>query len=77
MISPASSVRLLPCFRYWDHQSEATLLRQTGIGVAMHGCIKPGLLGRTLTCSGLRPPCTEQPVETEHLVAQSVEYQPF
>ena len=38
-------------------EPEAALLRQTGIGMAMHGCERPGLVGHTSTRSGLTPPC--------------------
>jgi hypothetical protein len=40
-----------------DHQPEAPALCQAGIGVAMHGGVRSGLLGRTSTRSGLTPPC--------------------
>ena len=36
---------------------EPALLRQTGIGMAMHGRVRSGLVGRTSTRSGLTPPC--------------------
>jgi hypothetical protein len=36
--------------------------------MAMHGCVRPGLVGCTSTRSGLTDPLfTEQPAETEHL----------
>jgi len=38
------------------HESETTLLRETGIWMAMHGCVRPGLVGRTSTRSDLTPP---------------------
>ena len=34
-------------------EPEAALLRQTGIGMAMHGCVRHGLAGRTSPRSGL------------------------
>jgi hypothetical protein len=41
----------------FGYQAETALLRQTGIGMAMHGCVRSGLVGRTSTRSGLTPPC--------------------
>jgi len=38
-------------------EPETALLRQTGIGMAMHGCVRPGLVGRTSTRSSLTPLC--------------------
>lgn len=38
------------------HEPDDGLLLQTGIGMAMHGCVKPGLVGSTSTISGLTPP---------------------
>jgi len=38
------------------HELESALLRQMGIGMAMHGCERSGLVGRTLTRRGLTPP---------------------
>ena len=40
-----------------DHHPETVSLCQAGTWVAMHGCMKFGLLGRTSTCSGLTPAC--------------------
>ena len=39
------------------HKAETALLRQTGIGMDTHRCVRPGLVGRTSTRSGLTPPC--------------------
>jgi len=47
------------------HEPETALLRQTGIGMAMHGCVKPGWMGRTSTRSASHPFVTDQPAETE------------
>ena len=38
------------------NKAETELLRQTGIGMAMHGCVMPGWMGRTHPRSGLTPP---------------------
>jgi hypothetical protein len=35
------------------HEPKAAFLRQTGIEMAMHGCVRPGLVVRTSTRSGL------------------------
>jgi hypothetical protein len=40
-----------------DHKPETAPLGQAGIGVAMHGGVRSGLLGRTSTRSGLTPLC--------------------
>jgi len=39
------------------HEPETAFLRQTGIGMAMHGCVRPGWMGRSSTRSGLTPLC--------------------
>ena len=46
-----------PLLKVLGDQPETALLRQTGIGMAMHGCVRSGLVGRTSTRSGLTPPC--------------------
>lgn len=50
------------------HESEAALLRQSSIGVSMHGCARTGLMSRTSTRSGLTPLVTEQPAQTETII---------
>lgn len=39
------------------HEAERAILCQTGIGMAMDGCVMSELVGRTSTRSGLTPPC--------------------
>jgi hypothetical protein len=38
-------------------EPEPALLCQPGIGMAMHGCVRSGSMGRTSTRSGLTPSC--------------------
>ena len=45
------------------------LLRQTGIGVAMHGYGRLGLMGCTSPVAASHPLASEQPAETGHLMA--------
>ncbi len=49
------------------HRTETALLLQAGIGVAMHGCVRPGLLGRTSPVAASHPLVTVQPAETGRL----------
>jgi len=44
-------------FQVLGHQPEAAPLRQASIGMAMHGCVRSGLVGSTSTRSDLTPPC--------------------
>jgi hypothetical protein len=48
-------------------EPEAALLRQSGIGMAMHGGVRPGLVGRTQPVASSHPLVNEQPAETKHL----------
>lgn len=40
-----------------DDKPGPTWLGQAGIGVAMRGCVRSGLVGRIANRGGLTPPC--------------------
>jgi hypothetical protein len=52
-----------------DPEGLMALLRQTGIGVAMHGYGRLGLMGCTSPVAASHPLASEQPAETGHLMA--------